>query len=89
MVPFDQFAGAVVKGEVLPVGLDQACPQGGRKTVQKFRDAFTDLGAVADVERRITELTGRAVDAVDASSATPAAKQRLRAMADSATARTS
>ncbi len=47
---------------------------------------ITDLGAVDDVERRITELTERGLGALAASSVTPEAGARLRAMAVAATA---
>ncbi len=57
--------------------------------VDELRAVLIDLGAVADVERRIAELTERGLAALDASAATPAVKERLRDMAIAATARTS
>ncbi|WP_371830441.1 polyprenyl synthetase family protein [Antrihabitans cavernicola] len=57
--------------------------------VVTLRTVITDLGAVADVERRIDALTADGLDALDTSSATPAAKATLRQMADAATRRTS
>lgn len=56
--------------------------------VATLRAAITDIGAVADIERRITELTESAFAALDASSATAEAKSRLREMAIAATKRT-
>lgn len=55
--------------------------------VEELRGALTDLGAVDEVERRITELTERGLAAVEDSPATPTAKQRLREMAHAATRR--
>ncbi len=57
--------------------------------VDELRAALIDLGAVADVERRIAELTERGLAALDHSAATPAVKERLREMAIAATARNS
>lgn len=56
--------------------------------VADLRTVLTDLGAVDDVERRIDDLTRSGLDALEQSTATPAAKDTLRAMADSATRRT-
>lgn len=56
-------------------------------TVDRLRALLTDLGAVDEVERRIAELTESGLAAVAASSATPAAKDLLRAMALAATRR--
>jgi geranylgeranyl diphosphate synthase type I len=56
--------------------------------VNRLRGVLTDLGAVDEVERRIADLTARGLSALDASTATPDAKQRLRAMALAATRRT-
>ncbi|WP_416382331.1 polyprenyl synthetase family protein [Nocardia transvalensis] len=55
--------------------------------VTRLRAVITELGAVDDVERRITDLTDRGLSALDSSSATPEAKQRLRTMASAATKR--
>ncbi|GAB2705380.1 polyprenyl synthetase family protein [Nocardia thraciensis] len=55
--------------------------------VTHLRTLITDLGAVDEVERRITDLTDRGLAALDTSSAAPEAKQRLRAMALAATRR--
>ncbi|RJO69336.1 polyprenyl synthetase family protein [Nocardia panacis] len=55
--------------------------------VERLRGVLIELGAVHEVERRITELTDRGLAAMQASSAAPAAKQRLRAMALAATRR--
>ncbi|GEM34027.1 hypothetical protein NN3_50340 [Nocardia neocaledoniensis NBRC 108232] len=55
--------------------------------VDRLRALLTELGAVDDVERRITELTDAGLAAVAASSATPAAKELLHAMALAATRR--
>lgn len=55
--------------------------------VARLRTILTDLGAVDAVEQRITELTELALTALEASTATPDAKRRLRAMALAATAR--
>lgn len=54
-----------------------------------MRAIITDVGAVAQVERDITTRTDRAIAALRASSATEDAKDRLTAMAISATQRTS
>ncbi|RBO90209.1 geranylgeranyl diphosphate synthase type I [Nocardia puris] len=56
--------------------------------VTRLRGVLTELGAVGAVERRIADLTERALAAMDSSSATPAAKQQLRGMALAATRRT-
>ena len=56
--------------------------------ITDLRTLLTDLGAVDAVETRIAELTDRGLSAIDASSATPYAKERLRAMAVAATRRT-
>ncbi|WP_433734699.1 polyprenyl synthetase family protein [Nocardia sp. CA-129566] len=56
--------------------------------VEHLRGVITDLGAVDEVERRITELTEQGLAALASSTATPAAKERLRAMALAATSRT-
>ncbi|QBS44055.1 polyprenyl synthetase family protein [Nocardia sp. CS682] len=56
--------------------------------VARLRAVITDLGAVDEVERRITELTDAGLAAIETSTATPAAKERLRAMALAATKRT-
>lgn len=56
-------------------------------TVARLRALITELGAVDEVERRITDLTERGLSALEHSSATPEAKQRLRAMALAATKR--
>ena len=58
------------------------------REVSRLRDVLTDLGAVADVESRITELTDRALAALEHSTATPEAKELLHTMAVSATSRT-
>nr|WP_067699352.1 polyprenyl synthetase family protein [Nocardia jejuensis] len=55
--------------------------------VDQLRSVLTDLGAVDAVEQRITSLTDRALEALDASSATDEAKRQLRSMALAATAR--
>ena len=47
-----------------------------------------ELGAVADVERRISELTDRALDTLKASAVEPHAAAQLRAMSIAATQRT-
>ncbi|MFI9403892.1 polyprenyl synthetase family protein [Nocardia sp. NPDC052316] len=56
--------------------------------VARLRAVITDLGAVDEVERRISELTEAGLAAIETSTATPAAKERLRAMALAATKRT-
>ncbi|MEV4129777.1 polyprenyl synthetase family protein [Nocardia sp. NPDC049707] len=56
--------------------------------VERLRAVITELGAVDEVERRITELTEQGLAALASSTATPAAKERLRAMALAATSRT-
>ncbi|MBB5917987.1 geranylgeranyl diphosphate synthase type I [Nocardia transvalensis] len=55
--------------------------------VTHLRALITDLGAVGEVERRIADLTDRGLAALESSSATAEAKQRLRAMALAATRR--
>ncbi|MEU7633906.1 polyprenyl synthetase family protein [Nocardia sp. NPDC049220] len=55
--------------------------------VQRLREVLTELGAVDEVERMIAELTARGLAAIEASTATAAAKERLRAMALAATER--
>ncbi|MFB7724294.1 polyprenyl synthetase family protein [Nocardia sp. NPDC056100] len=55
--------------------------------VAELRGILTDLGAVDAVEARITDLTDRALEALDASTATADAKRQLRSMALAATAR--
>ncbi|MBL1077781.1 polyprenyl synthetase family protein [Nocardia sp. 2] len=55
--------------------------------VTELRTLITDLGAVDAVENRITDLTDRALTALDASTATTEAQRQLRAMALAATAR--
>nr|WP_255450101.1 polyprenyl synthetase family protein [Skermania sp. ID1734] len=57
--------------------------------VQQLRGVLSELGAVAEIESRITELTTTAITVIDRSSATEPVKRRLRDMAASATARTS
>ena len=56
--------------------------------VDRMRTILTELGAVDDVERRITELTESGLAALESSDTEPAAKAPLRAMADAATKRT-
>ncbi len=56
--------------------------------VERLRAVITELGAVDEVERRITELTEQGLAALASSTATPDAKERLRAMAMAATSRT-
>ncbi|MFD3747575.1 polyprenyl synthetase family protein [Nocardia sp. NPDC058633] len=56
-------------------------------SVDELRAVLTDLGAVDEVERRITELTDSGLAAVATSSATPKAKRMLHAMALAATRR--
>ncbi|MFI5716621.1 polyprenyl synthetase family protein [Nocardia sp. NPDC051750] len=55
--------------------------------VGELRDLLTELGAVDAVESRITALTDQGLTAIEASSATPEAKERLKAMALAATRR--
>jgi len=57
--------------------------------VDDLRAHMIDLGAVDDVERRITTLTDSALAALNASDVTEDAKRRLTAMAYTATRRTS
>ncbi|MCX5372765.1 polyprenyl synthetase family protein [Streptomyces sp. NBC_00103] len=54
-----------------------------------MRTVITDVGAVDHIERDITRRTDRALATLNASSATPHAKQQLTTMAISATQRTS
>ncbi|WP_433714718.1 polyprenyl synthetase family protein [Nocardia sp. CA-084685] len=56
--------------------------------VERLRAVITELGAVDEVERRITDLTEQGLAALASSAATPDAKERLRAMALAATSRT-
>ncbi|MDG3011981.1 polyprenyl synthetase family protein [Rhodococcus sp. D2-41] len=56
--------------------------------VTRLREVFIRLGAVEEVERRITELCERARTALDRSSATGQAKRLLGPMVVAATART-
>lgn len=49
--------------------------------VQRMRQVITDLGAVDAVQARIDDLTAAGLRALDASTATAAAKDELRAMA--------
>ncbi|WP_330253764.1 polyprenyl synthetase family protein [Nocardia sp. NBC_00565] len=56
--------------------------------VEHLRAVITGLGAVDEVERRITELTEQGLAALETSTATPNAKEQLRAMALAATSRT-
>ncbi|MEU1982613.1 polyprenyl synthetase family protein [Nocardia sp. NPDC019395] len=55
--------------------------------VGELRELLIELGAVDAVEARITALTDQGLTAIEASSATPEAKERLRAMASAATRR--
>ncbi|WP_442941920.1 polyprenyl synthetase family protein [Nocardia sp. NBC_00416] len=55
--------------------------------VGELRALLIELGAVEAVEARITALTDQGLTAIDASSATPEAKTRLREMALAATRR--
>ncbi|MGB7364529.1 MAG: polyprenyl synthetase family protein, partial [Rhodococcus sp. (in: high G+C Gram-positive bacteria)] len=57
--------------------------------VDVLRGHLIELGAVDQVERRITDLTDSALAALDSSHATEDAKTRLTAMAYTATRRTS
>lgn len=59
----------------------------GADEVARLRELLVDLGAVDDVENRITELTERGLAALESSSAEPVAKAQLRAMALAATRR--
>ncbi|MFI6368445.1 polyprenyl synthetase family protein [Nocardia sp. NPDC050630] len=56
--------------------------------VERLRAVIIELGAVDEVERRITDLTEQGLAALASSAATPDAKERLRAMALAATSRT-
>jgi geranylgeranyl diphosphate synthase, type I len=55
--------------------------------IHALRAALTDLGAVDDVERRITELTERALHTLDASDVDTVAASRLQNIAIAATQR--
>ena len=55
--------------------------------VEAIRAAMIDLGAVDEVERRITDLTDRGLRILDASATTPGAKALLRDLALAATRR--
>ncbi|WP_421958310.1 polyprenyl synthetase family protein [Prescottella subtropica] len=55
--------------------------------VERLRSVITDLGAVDDAERRIADLTDRALTALDAGSVTDDGKSRLRDMAIAVTRR--
>ncbi len=55
--------------------------------VATLRSVITDLGAVDDAERRISELTDSALSALDGSTATDEGKLRLREMAIAVTRR--
>lgn len=55
--------------------------------VARLRTVITDLGAVDDAERRISELTADALAALDGSTATDEGKRRLREMAIAVTRR--
>ncbi|MDJ0360976.1 polyprenyl synthetase family protein [Rhodococcus sp. H29-C3] len=57
-------------------------------TIATIRTLLIELGAVADVERRISELTDRALDTLKASAVEPHAAAQLRAMSIAATQRT-
>ncbi len=57
--------------------------------VQRLRTLLVEVGAVAEVERRIGELTERGLAALDTELIEPAARQELRRMAVAATRRTS
>lgn len=57
-------------------------------TIESIRTVLIELGAVADVERRISELTDRALDTLKASAVEPHAAAQLRAMSIAATQRT-
>ncbi|WP_420094699.1 polyprenyl synthetase family protein [Nocardia asteroides] len=59
----------------------------GAGEVAQLRELLVDLGAVDDVETRITDLTERGLAALESSSAEPVAKAQLRAMALAATRR--
>ncbi|MFC8044348.1 polyprenyl synthetase family protein [Nocardia sp. NPDC057353] len=59
----------------------------GADEVAHLRELLVDLGAVDDVETRITDLTERGLAALESSSAEPVAKAQLRAMALAATRR--
>lgn len=65
------------------IGTDLSADQ-----VERLRVLITELGAVDEVERRITELTEQGLAALVSSTATAEAKERLRAMAMAATSRT-
>jgi geranylgeranyl diphosphate synthase type I len=75
----DAAAAALLRSSI---GTDLSAEQ-----VQRLRALLAELGAVDEVERRIAELTDSGLAAIEASSATPVAKERLRAMAQAATER--
>lgn len=76
----DPAAGDRLRAEI---GTELSEPQ-----VAELRALLTGLGAVDAVETRIATLTEQGLRAIDTSSATPEAKERLRAMALAATRRT-
>lgn len=75
----DPAAAALLRASI---GTDLSAEQ-----VQRLRALLVELGAVDEVEHRIAELTDTGLAAIEASSATTAAKERLRAMALAATKR--
>ncbi|WP_280456608.1 polyprenyl synthetase family protein, partial [Nocardia carnea] len=75
----DPAAGDRIRAEI---GTDLSEEQVG-----ELRELLIDLGAVDAVETRIAELTDQGLAAIEASSATPEAKDRLKAMALAATRR--
>ncbi len=75
----DAAAAALLRASI---GTDLSAEQ-----VQRLRALLVELGAVDEVERRIAELTESGLAAIEASSATSVAKERLRAMALAATER--
>ncbi|MER7454869.1 polyprenyl synthetase family protein [Nocardia beijingensis] len=75
----DPAAAALLRASI---GTDLSAEQ-----VQRLRALLVELGAVDEVEHRIAELTDTGLAAIEASSATMAAKERLRAMALAATKR--
>lgn len=60
-----------------------------RSGVAELADVIASSGALAEAERRISGLTERALDAIDATPITPDARHALRDLAAAATARTS
>ena len=56
--------------------------------IADVRSILCDIGAVADVERRIEDLTDRALETLAESATEPGAAAQLRAMAIAATQRT-